>query len=136
MLTVSDYSKRDIQNTLDLGGKPVHVAYQAISPQFNLGQGRVLAEPVRRKLALPEHFILWVGSVEPRKRIYELIDSFGLLADKRGDVGLVICGRRLFPDYDAETHAAERGNIIQRQPKPSARMPLKPSQPQLVVPRS
>ena len=33
----------------------------------------------------------------------------GLLARKRRDVGLVICGRRLFSDYYAEAYAAGKG---------------------------
>ncbi len=109
VLTVSEYSKSDIERTVDLGDRPVYVAYQAISPQFSLDRARAGAETVRRKLNLPEKFILWVGSVEPRKRIYELIDAFDALTKERKDVQLVICGRRLFPDYDAEAYAAGKG---------------------------
>ena len=109
VLTVSEYSKDDIQRTLELGGKPVYVAYQAISPKFNLEDAQSQAEAVRRKLRLPAKYVLYVGSIEPRKRVYELIAAFAELAKSKKDVHLVIVGRRLFEDYDAQGRAAELG---------------------------
>lgn len=109
VLTVSEYSKRDITETVALDGKEVHVAYQAISEQFCTQTAQPAVDAVRRKLNLPHIFVLYVGSIEPRKNTFRLIDSFAVLSQKRGDVSLVLAGRRLFKDYDAEAYAAAQG---------------------------
>ena len=56
----------------------VTVVYPGVGPRF-----RPLApeqtEPVRRKLALPEQFILFVSTLEPRKNVARLIEAFARL---------------------------------------------------------
>jgi glycosyltransferase involved in cell wall biosynthesis len=109
VLTVSRYSERDIVETLPKDGKPVYAAYQALSEQFGRENAAAGHAGVRRKLGLPERFVLYVGSIEPRKRILELVDAFAVLAGGRPGLSLVLAGRRLFSDYDPEAHAADRG---------------------------
>jgi glycosyltransferase involved in cell wall biosynthesis len=58
---------------------------------------------VRRRLDLPERYLLWVGTIEPRKDVPVLLDAFARLADD--DVALVLVG----PDgwnEDLQPHVA------------------------------
>jgi glycosyltransferase involved in cell wall biosynthesis len=109
VLTVSEYSRRDLAETLALDGKPVHVAYQAISDSFGLAAGQASVAEVRGKHGLARPYILYVGSLEPRKNPLRLVDAFARLSQMRGDVELVFAGRTLFPESDPERHAGRLG---------------------------
>ena len=64
---------------------------------------------MRANLGLRGEFVLYVGSIEPRKNTLKLIDALGLLRKRRKDVSLVLAGRRLFPDYDPVAYASGLG---------------------------
>jgi glycosyltransferase involved in cell wall biosynthesis len=46
----------------------------------------------RARLGLPERFVLWCGTVEPRKNLAGLLAAFAELADRDPDVELVLVG--------------------------------------------
>ena len=60
-------------------------------------------ERVRNTYALPERFILWTGTVEPRKNLARLIGAFSLLDD---DSHLVLVGPRGWNE-DLEGHLGD-----------------------------
>ena len=65
------------------------------APRGNPSQAEL--EHVRRKYALPEHFILMIGTVEPRHNHQAV---FAALADAASPAGVVVCGRRTaWSDY-------------------------------------
>jgi glycosyltransferase involved in cell wall biosynthesis len=109
VLTVSDYSRRDIGQLEGLDGKSVHVAYQALSEQFTAERARADEERVRRKLGTSYRHFLYIGSIEPRKNVIPLVEAFHLLQEQAKDVHLVLGGRRLFADYDPMARASELG---------------------------
>ncbi|MCB0198202.1 MAG: glycosyltransferase family 4 protein, partial [Anaerolineae bacterium] len=49
-------------------------------------------EEVRKRLDLPQRFLLAVGHLETRKNYARLIEAFALLAERYGELGLVIVG--------------------------------------------
>lgn len=52
-------------------------------------------EAVQRKYGLPDGYILFLGTLEPRKNVTTLVGAFSLLAEKLGqDLKLVIAGGR------------------------------------------
>ncbi len=107
VLTVSGHSKADIEQTLPVDDKPVHVAYQALSEQFSLDHARAEAGHVCTKLGNSSRYVLYIGSIEPRKNVVPLVEAFAKVSRKVRDVQLVLGGRRLFPDYDPMAKAAE-----------------------------
>jgi glycosyltransferase involved in cell wall biosynthesis len=109
VLTVSEYSKQDIEKLPALGEKPVHVAYQAISEQFNLDRAQAERGHTCRKLRTLQRYIIYIGSIEPRKNVIPLVEAFAVLQQRSRDVHLVLGGRRLFADYDPVARAAELG---------------------------
>lgn len=65
------------------------------APHGNPSQAEL--EHVRRKYALPEHFILMIGTVESRHNHQAV---FAALADVASPAGVVVCGRRTaWSDY-------------------------------------
>ncbi|MGI9612592.1 MAG: glycosyltransferase family 4 protein [Acidimicrobiales bacterium] len=67
--------------------------------------GRVAAE-----LGLPDSFVLWVGTVEPRKNLPRLVEAMGLLGD---DLALAVVGPDGW-DVDGEDLLAPLGARVHR----------------------
>ena len=82
VLATSEATRRDIVGLLEVDPARVQVVYHGVRPRF-----RPLTpeqtEPVRRKLGLPERFILFVGTLEPRKNLVRLIEAFSGLQEIR-----------------------------------------------------
>jgi glycosyltransferase involved in cell wall biosynthesis len=99
IIAVSAATKRDVVRTLKVPERKVHVVYEAPAPQFRpLPRGEAL-EAVRRKYGLPPAFVLYVGTIEPRKNLSRLLQAFELLRrDGFGSHVLVLVGSRGWQD--------------------------------------
>lgn len=62
---------------------------------------------VRRRYGLPERYVLWVGTIEPRKDVPLLLDAFARLSDE--EVHLVLVGPAGWHEDLAERVAAVEG---------------------------
>jgi glycosyltransferase involved in cell wall biosynthesis len=85
IITVSQSAKRDIMNAYGLPAERVHVVHEAAAPSFQRVDNEHELARVRQQYSLPERYILYVGTVEPRKNLPKLIEGF---ADRhrRGDL--------------------------------------------------
>lgn len=93
--TVSENTKKDIVELCGVRPEAVSVIYSGIPASFKvyrkddpqLGQ-------VREKYGLPDDFILFLGTIEPRKNISGLIEAFELLKNRGAsrELKLVIAG--------------------------------------------
>lgn len=104
VLADSEHSRRDLERLLGVDPARVTVLYPGVDARFRpLSDGAELAA-VRARHALPEHFILGLGTLEPRKNFDGLIRAFDRLAPMRPELQLVIAGG---PGWLAEPiHAA------------------------------
>jgi glycosyltransferase involved in cell wall biosynthesis len=98
ILADSVATRADLAELLAVDAARVTVVYPGVGPQFRPLSSEHTAH-VRRRLNLPEQFLLFVGTLEPRKNLTRLIEAFALL--KSGATGaapsaldLVIAGRR------------------------------------------
>lgn len=83
ILTVSEFSRRRIIDVF--GVSPSKVLAQPVPPPAPL-------EP-RKSSGQPEGFILFIGTIEPRKNIQRLVEAYGLLPEElRAKHRLVIAG--------------------------------------------
>ncbi len=95
----SHNTRRDLMALLDTPGDKVSVIHAGVEPRFrpmrSAADAGTLAA-VRRKYALPERFVLSVGTVQPRKNYTRLIEAFAALDAPAGDQTrhLVIAGGR------------------------------------------
>src|SRR5581483_11831938 len=101
VLADSIATRDDLARLLGIDPARVLLVYPGVSPRFRpLPPDQV--EPVRRRLGLPDRFILFVSTLEPRKNLVRLIEAFALLLRRAGegsapplaDLKLVIGGRR------------------------------------------
>ncbi len=85
----SDFARREIVSVLGVPLERVHVVPYGLSPRFRPLPTEEVAR-FRRRQGLPEQFILYLGTLEPRKNLPRLIRAFARLRMK--DVHLVLAG--------------------------------------------
>ncbi len=76
IITVSESARRDIVRLYDLPVDRVHVVHEAAAPSFRRVHNLAELERVRRKYRLADRCILYVGTIEPRKNLPNLIEAF------------------------------------------------------------
>jgi glycosyltransferase involved in cell wall biosynthesis len=84
IIAVSDSTRRDLLQFYEIDPRRVHAIHSGVAP---------LPEPVPVP-GLPKHYILFVGTIEPRKNLEVLLDAFDELR-RSGDYdgSLVVAGK-------------------------------------------
>jgi glycosyltransferase involved in cell wall biosynthesis len=110
ILTVSDYSKQDIIELLDVPAERVRVIREAPAPQYRRVTDPERLRAVREKYGLGPRYVLNVGGLDVRKNVRGLIAAFAAVYHslRERDLQLVIAGDQdrlgtstLFPDWRA-----------------------------------
>ncbi len=93
ILADSESTKRDTVRYLGVPPAKVHVVYSGVSGVFQPIVSEAERAVCRRRHGLPTRFLLYLGTVEPRKNVLRLLEAFRLLsADPRFQQDLVIAG--------------------------------------------
>lgn len=91
LIAVSAHTAREAERLLGVPPERIDVVYHGVDPVFRpLPIDEVAA--FRRRQELPERFILFVGTLEPRKNLVRLVEAFARIRD--GRVRLVLAGGR------------------------------------------
>jgi glycosyltransferase involved in cell wall biosynthesis len=88
ILTVSNFSKREITDCLHIDENKIAVIYNALSSSIH-GSGTI-SQKNEGKSTITEHYILAVSSHDPRKNFLRIIQAFKAL--RRSDLKLYIIG--------------------------------------------
>lgn len=94
VLAVSENTKKDILQRFHYPEEKIFLTPCAASEFFKTHLEATEVEGIKEKLHLPEHFILAVGTLEPRKNFSTLIKSFVIVKRKHPDYKLVIVGKK------------------------------------------
>lgn len=78
VIAVSRNTARDLERIFEIGADRVDVIPEGVSESFQPLPPERLAE-VRDRYQLPERFILFVGTLEPRKNVTTLVDAWEAL---------------------------------------------------------
>ena len=93
ILTISQASKRDIIDLLDVSPHKVTVHLLGVDERFVPLPERIITQ-WRTALDLPENYVLFVGTFEPRKNIPLLLEAYAdLSTDLRERFPLLLVGR-------------------------------------------
>lgn len=96
IVTVSEYSRRDIINQYEVAEERVDLAYNGANEQYRPISEEKAAE-VRNEITGGAPYFLFVGSLHPRKNITNLMKAFQLFKDEnRGNFKLVLVGEKFF----------------------------------------
>jgi glycosyltransferase involved in cell wall biosynthesis len=88
VLCVSASTAADVAELFDVPRHRLHVVHEGVDPSFRPLPAEPLHE-ARARLGLPERFVLFVGTLEPRKNLPTLLDAWGRLPDRPA---LVVAG--------------------------------------------
>lgn len=103
IITITESSKKDIIKFLDINPSKIEVIYCGVDyDTFNKSFLVDEKYKVRNKYNLPEGYILYMGTLEPRKNIDSIIEAFALIKKQKDfdNIKLVIAGKKgwLFED--------------------------------------
>jgi glycosyltransferase involved in cell wall biosynthesis len=97
IIAVSQATKKDIMEILNIPEEKIRVIYEAVSEDVNQVKDQKIIQKVKKKYGLKGNYLLSVATLEPRKNLKRIIKAFYLL--KKKDLSLVIVGK---PGWDEE----------------------------------
>lgn len=121
VICVSDATKRDVQNTLAIPERHLHLVYNAPDPIFSVPvRGLELEESyqVMERYQINYPFLLYAGNIRPQKNIPRLIEAFSVLRGELaghpiyGDLRLIIIGDEI-SRHPAVRHSVVRSRVEQ-----------------------
>jgi glycosyltransferase involved in cell wall biosynthesis len=91
----SESTRRDVERLYNVSRDKSQVIYPGVHERFQPASSPSIAA-VRGKYCLPERFILYVGTLEPRKNLSSLLDAFAMLQKRQSArrVKLVLAGKK------------------------------------------
>ena len=106
IIAVSECTKRDIISFFSVPEEKIAVIYQGCHPQFRQSVPEEKKHEIREKYKLPHRFLLYVGSIEPRKNLLTAVKALCRLPE---EIQLVAIGRTTPYQAKAEAYARQSG---------------------------
>jgi glycosyltransferase involved in cell wall biosynthesis len=110
VIAISEATRQDVIGLLRVDPQRVRRVYCGVDPRFRpLGSSAEVTD-LRRAWGLDSGFILYLGTIEPRKNLPRLIDGYAMLR-RRGatNLPLVLAGGRGWGQSDLHEQAARAG---------------------------
>lgn len=103
IIAVSQSTKRDIVRLLGVPNEKITVIYEAAHPIFQPLAPDVARQQVRARYGVAQDFILFVGTIEPRKNLPMLLEAFRKLLDVyKPRLKLVVAGKKGWLDEQVD----------------------------------
>ena len=92
--TVSEFSKKDIVNTYKIDPQKINVVYNGIKSVFKPIPSEE-KEKVKEKYTEGREYFLYIGSIHPRKNMFNLLKAFSFFKKRqKSNMQLLIVGRK------------------------------------------
>jgi len=93
LIAISECTRRDAVRVLGIPEDRITVIYPGVAPTFFEDRPAADVAAVRKRYELARPFVLFIGTIEPRKNLGTLLDAFGALAPSiREEFDLVVAG--------------------------------------------
>lgn len=109
VITVSEHSRQDLIRILRLPPEKLHVVHEAAPEYFRPVTDPQTLAAIRRRYDLPDEFLLYVGTLEPRKNLKRLLHALRRLHDAGQHIPLIMVGPRGWMMDDFEAYVIELG---------------------------
>lgn len=112
ILAISQQTKNDLVEFLNVSPEKISVIYQGCSPSFWNKYTNKQHNEIKAKYDLPERYLLYVGTIEKRKNLLALIKAINI---KNISIPLVVIGRKTdtyFPQVESYISSHKLTNII------------------------
>lgn len=95
VICVSEHTRQDAIRIYHMPEAKLHVIHEGVSARFRADVPSRDLQRVRERYHLPENFLLFVGTIEPRKNLVTLFQAFKALREQAPDLAeeLIIAGK-------------------------------------------
>jgi glycosyltransferase involved in cell wall biosynthesis len=93
IITVSQHARREIVAGLHVPPEKVHVIYEAAAAQYHTISDTAKLDHVRQRFHLHKPFVLYVGTIEPRKNLTRLVLAFAQAHRQNPELELILVGQ-------------------------------------------
>jgi glycosyltransferase involved in cell wall biosynthesis len=111
VIAVSAATKRDVVTMLGVPEDRVHIVPLAADTAFRPVRDEALLRIARDRYGLPDRFVLFVGTREPRKNLPSLLDACSTVRDGGRPVPLVLAGEKGWLADDLENRVRTEQNV-------------------------
>lgn len=94
ILTISESSKNDIIKAYNISKDKIFVTYPGYNGKIFKPQGEGRTTLVKKKYKIGDSYIIYIGTLQPRKNIPALVRVFKRLSKKEKNLQLVIVGKK------------------------------------------
>ncbi|HEU5097562.1 MAG TPA: glycosyltransferase family 1 protein [Roseiflexaceae bacterium] len=116
IIASSRYTANDLQRIYQVPAEKIRVIYPSLSSDIARVEDPAAIEQARSRYGIPSRYILYVGSIEPKKNVHRLIQAYAALRRERQvEQPLVIAGRPLWlsqPILDLPAQLGIEGHVI------------------------
>jgi glycosyltransferase involved in cell wall biosynthesis len=96
IVTVSEFSKKDIVNLYDVSPDKIEVVYNGVNEDF-IPLDKHIKEETRQKLTEGLPYFIFVGALHPRKNLSRLFRAFDYFKEQhRTDIKLLVVGNKKY----------------------------------------
>ena len=114
VIAVSQFTKDEILKYYKVAESKIEVIFNStniVEREFN----QEVKQMIKEKYKLPEKFILYLGTLQPRKNIPLLINAYGKIRGKIPGVKLVLAGNRRAHNFDKKIDEALAVNKLSKE---------------------
>jgi len=113
IIAISEFTRRDLISAYGPSLDKVTVVYEAAAPRFR-PQPPEIVDTIRVRYGLPARYLIFVGTIEPRKNLTCLLKAFEVVHAEGLIDGLIIVGRRgwLYGDFFAALERSPARNAV------------------------
>ena len=113
IITVSEYSKKDILKNYKIEEDKIRVILQNAKKEFqplNLSEEEI--KKIKNSFRLPEIIVLYVGVIENRKNIYGILKVADILKDRYTNLAFLLIGKKGYGSNRIFSEIKKRQNVI------------------------
>lgn len=92
VIAISTATRNDLINYYGVDERKIQVIHHGVDEQFRRPAPEEIAQ-AKRRLDLPEQYILHVGTLQPRKNIGRLVQAFNRIAADLPELRLILAGK-------------------------------------------
>lgn len=93
IITGSNFTKQEIIDYMQIPQDKISVIYHGVNHELYKPYQQNELQETKAKFDLPKKFLLFVGSIEPRKNLLTLLKAYNLLTnDEKGELPLILVG--------------------------------------------
>ncbi|MGB9880388.1 MAG: glycosyltransferase family 4 protein, partial [Anaerolineae bacterium] len=109
LIADSEATKRDLLQHCRTPPDKVTVIYPGYDPSFAPVEDQARLAAVRQRYGIPALYVLYVGTLQPRKNLLGLLDAFAVLAKEDQETHLVLAGKKGWLYQPLFAHAEQLG---------------------------